>query len=284
MTNGIIVVDKPKNYTSRDIVNIVSKKLKTKKIGHTGTLDPLATGVLVLTVGTATKLSEVLTSFKKEYEATMVFGLSSDTYDITGNINNDEDCILSIEKVKNVLNSFIKTYNQEVPIYSAVKVSGKKLYEYARNNIEVTLPKKEVTIYDIKLLDYKIENNKTIVKFSCSVSKGTYIRSLIKDIADSIGCCAVMSDLRRTKQGDFDISNSYTLEDMENDNFDIISIEEALKDYFKVELDSNLEKKVLNGCIIDNIYNKEYVLFKSNNNLFLYKNENNKLKPFKMFL
>ncbi|MBO5095345.1 MAG: tRNA pseudouridine(55) synthase TruB [Bacilli bacterium] len=280
MTNGIIVIDKPKDYTSRDIVNIVSKKLKTKQIGHTGTLDPLATGVLVLTVGKATKLSEVLTSDKKEYIATMTFGIDSDTLDITGNIKKDEDCILTKEEIINALNCFKKTYNQEVPIYSAVKVNGKKLYEYARNNEEVILPKKEVTIYEIELLEYNIENNKTVVKFKCLVSKGTYIRSLIKDIANSINKVAVMSDLRRIKQGNFDINISNNIDD----EYNIIPISEVLKDYYTVEMDEKLEKKILNGCVINNIYNKEYVLFKNKDNLFLYKNENNKLKPFKMFL
>lgn len=280
MTNGIIVIDKPKDYTSRDIVNIVSKKLKTKQIGHTGTLDPLATGVLVLTVGSATKLSEVLTSDKKEYIATMAFGIDSDTLDITGDIKKDEDCILTKEEVINALNSFKKTYNQEVPIYSAVKVNGKKLYEYARNNEEVILPKKEVTIYEIELLEYNVVDNKTIIKFKCLVSKGTYIRSLIKDIANSINKCAVMSDLRRIKQGNFDISVSNNIDD----EYNTIPISEVLKDYYTVEMDEILEKKILNGCVIDNIYNEEYVLFKNKDNLFLYKNENNKLKPFKMFL
>lgn len=280
MINGIIVIDKPKDYTSRDIVNIVSKKYKTKQVGHTGTLDPLASGVLVITVGNATKLSEILTSNRKEYIATMVFGLDSDTLDTTGNISKDEDCVLDKEEVINALNNFKKTYNQEVPIYSAVKVNGRKLYEYARNKEEVILPKKEVSIYDIELLEYNIENNKTIVKFKCLVSKGTYIRSLIRDIADSIGKCAVMSDLRRIKQGEYDISISNKIDD----EYNIIPISEVLKDYYTVELDNELEKKILNGCVINNIYNEEYVLFKGKDNLFLYKNENNKLKPFKMFL
>lgn len=280
MINGIIVIDKPKDYTSRDIVNIVSKKYKTKQVGHTGTLDPLASGVLVITVGNATKLSEVLTSEKKEYIATMIFGLDSDTLDVTGNISKDEDCIVDLDVVKKVLNDFKKTYNQEVPIYSAVKVNGRKLYEYARNNEDVILPKKEVTIHEIELLEYNIENNKTIVKFKCLVSKGTYIRSLIRDIANSIGKYAVMSDLRRIKQGEFDISISNNIDD----EYNIIPISEVLKDYYTVELDNELEKKILNGCVINNTYNKEYVLFKGKDNLFLYKNENNKLKPFKMFL
>ena len=279
MTNGIILIDKPINYTSRDIVNIVSKKLKTKQIGHTGTLDPLATGVLVLTVGTATKISELLVANKKEYIATMIFGLSTDTLDITGNILSDYDCIIDIDKILSMLNSFKKTYMQEVPIYSAVKVNGKKLYEYARNNIDVVLPKKEVSIYDISLVDYKIENNKTVVKFKCLVSKGTYIRSLIRDLASSINENATMSALVRTRQGIFDINEA----DKIDSEYNIIPISEVLKDYYTVILDDNIKPKVLNGCKIKNIYNKDYVLFKGDN-LFLYKDFDGVLKPYKMFL
>ena len=130
------------------------------------------------------------------------------------------------------------------------------------------------------MIKIMIVDNKTIVKLKCLVSKGTYIRSLIKDIANSINKVAVMSDLRRIKQGNFDINISNNIDD----EYNIIPISEVLKDYYTVEMDEILEKKILNGCIIENIYNKEYVLFKNKDNLFLYKNENNKLKPFKMFL
>lgn len=280
MTNGILIINKPKNYTSRDIVNIVSKKLKTKQIGHTGTLDPLATGVLVLTIGTATKISELITQEKKEYIATMTFGIKTDTLDITGNIINNEDCIISKEEILNCLNSFKKTYEQEVPIYSAVKVNGKKLYEYARNNEEVILPKKKVTIHEIELLDYNIIDNKTVVKFKCLVSKGTYIRSLINDIASNLNKFAVMSDLQRTKQGNYKIEDSLNVDS----EYKIIPIEIVLNNFKIINLDKNLEKKIINGVVIDNIYNEEYILFKNGNNLFLYKDENNKLKPYKMFL
>ena len=280
MTNGILIINKPKNYTSRDIVNIVSKKLKTKQIGHTGTLDPLATGVLVLTIGTATKISELITQEKKEYIATMTFGMKTDTLDITGNIINNEDSIISKEEILNCLNSFKKTYEQEVPIYSAVKVNGKKLYEYARNNEEVILPKKKVTIHEIELLDYNIIDNKTVVKFKCLVSKGTYIRSLINDIASNLNKFAVMSDLQRTKQGNYKIEDSLNVDS----EYKIIPIEIVLNNFKIINLDKNLEKKIINGVVIDNIYNEEYILFKNENNLFLYKDENNKLKPYKMFL
>jgi len=138
VTNGLLVINKPKDVTSRDVVNEVSKILKTKKIGHTGTLDPIATGVLVLTVGKATKLSEIITSEEKVYQAEVILGVKTDTLDVTGNILDEYNTNYKEEDIIKVLNSFVGTYNQEVPIYSAVKIKGKKLYEYARNNEEVT--------------------------------------------------------------------------------------------------------------------------------------------------
>ena len=284
MIDGILVVNKPKDYTSRDVVNKVSKILKTKKIGHTGTLDPIASGVLVLTVGRATKLSEVLTSEEKKYTATAILGIQTDTLDTEGVILKEEYVKISKEEIIDTLNSFKKTYDQQVPIYSAVKINGKKLYEYARNNEEVDLPSREVTIKEIELLDIKYENNKTIIRFSCLVSKGTYIRSLIRDIANSLNTVGIMSDLIRTKQGNFDINDSYTIEQIENNEFEFIKLEDALSEYYTVDMDNDLEFKVKNGVILKDTYHQDYVLFKSNNILALYKKEKDKLKPFKMFV
>jgi len=284
MTDGILVVNKPKNFTSRDVVNKVSKILKTKKIGHTGTLDPIASGVLVLTIGKATKLSEVITSEEKSYIATAKLGVQTETLDTEGEIIKEEDINISKEEIESVLKSFKKTYNQQVPIYSAVKVNGKKLYEYARNNEEVELPSRIVDIKDIQLLDIQYENNKTIIKFICTVSKGTYIRSLINDIASSLNTYGIMTDLVRIKQGEYKIEDSYTLEQIENNCYKIIGLEEVLKEYYTVNMDEELEFKVKNGVALKNTYNKEYVLFKSDNVLALYKSEEERLKPFKMFL
>ena len=153
MYDGILIIDKPKDYTSRDVVNIVSKKLNTKKVGHTGTLDPLATGVLVICVGKATKLVDYLTSTYKEYEAELILGIKTDTADITGNILKEEDSIKKKEEILETLNNMIGKYNQTVPIYSAVKINGKKLYEYAREGKEIELPKREVEIKTLELLD-----------------------------------------------------------------------------------------------------------------------------------
>jgi len=284
MDSFCLIVDKPKDYTSRDVVNVISKKFKTKKVGHTGTLDPIATGVLVVCINKATKIAELLTSLDKEYIAEFTFGILTDTLDTEGNIIKEEQAIISKEIVEKTLKEMIGTYEQEVPIYSAVKVNGKKLYEYARNGEEVTLPKHKVNIKELELLDIKYQNDKTIIKVRCLVSKGTYIRSLGYDLAKKLDTIAIMSDLRRTKQGKFNIKDAYTLEDILNDKYDKLNISECLE-YPKIEITDNIHKQVLNGAIIDNVYNEETVLFTLNNKeIAIYKTNENKtkLKPWKM--
>lgn len=285
--DGILLINKEKDYTSRDVVNIISKIFNTKKVGHTGTLDPIATGVLVICIGSSTKLVEYLTSTYKEYEAEIVFGIKTDTKDITGKILKDEDCLLEKEEIKNTLIKMTKKYYQEVPIYSAVKVNGKKLYQYARENKEVELPKRLVDIKMLELLDLKYENNKTIIKIKTLVSKGTYIRSLIEDIATNLDAVATMKNLKRTKQGNFDIKDCYTIEEVKNNKYKLITKEEALKDLYTVEVDEYLEKKIRNGCILDNIYNKDLILFKKDGKIIAsyksYLKEEGKIKPDKMF-
>ena len=162
--NGILVINKEKDWTSRDVVNYVSKVFHTKKVGHTGTLDPMAEGVLVICIGSATKLVDEMQGHDKEYVAEAVLGTLTDTLDITGNILKEENVNVSKDELEEVLKSMLGTYNQEVPIYSAIKINGKKLYEYARNNEEVALPKREVNIKDIKLLDYKSIDKKVSFK------------------------------------------------------------------------------------------------------------------------
>lgn len=283
--NGVLIIDKPKGITSRDVVNKVVKSFNTRKVGHTGTLDPIATGVLVICVGSATKLVEELTCNDKEYIASVELGTLTDTLDNTGNVLKEEECIKTKDEIVNVLNSFMGKYMQEVPIYSAVKVKGKKLYEYARENKEVELPKREVEITNIELLDdIEYKDNKTYFKFKCCVSKGTYIRSLIRDIALKLNTIGIMTDLRRIRQGNFKIENSITLEQLnENSLINIIDI----LDYKKIELMVDKEKEILNGAIIDNIYNSNEVLFiKNNQAIALYKKYDKdikKLKPHKMF-
>lgn len=283
--NGVLVVNKEKDYTSRDIVNIISKTLKTKKVGHTGTLDPLATGVLVVTVGEATKISELLTSSFKEYIADIELGIETDTLDITGNILKEETVFKTKEEIENILSSMIGSYDQEVPIYSAVKINGKKLYEYAREKEEVELPKRKVEVKQIELLNYRQKEEKVFFKMRCLVSKGTYIRSLVRDIATKLNTIGVMTDLIRTKQGKFNIEDAYTLEQIKQGKSHLIKIEDAL-DIDIVEVDDYLKEKIQNGSILENRYPKDTVLFRQNTALAIYKKyekDPTKVKPWKMF-
>ena len=268
--NGILIVNKGESVTSRDVVNDLVHIFHTKKIGHTGTLDPLATGVLVCTIGKFTKLNLDLTSEYKEYVAEMRFGINTDTLDITGKVLNEEECNLDEETITKAINFFQKEYDQEVPIYSSVKVNGRKLYDYARSGEEVVLPVRRVNIKEIEVLSIKGND----VKFRCLVSKGTYIRSLIRDIASSLNTYATMTSLIRTKQGKFDIKDSYTIEDIKNNHYKLLSIEEVL-DLDVVTASDKLYKLINNGVAIDYKSNKDYILFRYNfDDIALYKKEN----------
>lgn len=272
--NGIIVVNKPAGITSRDVVNYISKLLNIKKVGHNGTLDPLAEGVLVVCIGRYTKLNNMLTSKEKEYIAKVRVGIKTDTLDITGKIVKEQDEKIDINLLKNVLERFPKKYLQEVPKYSAVKVNGRKLYEYARENIDVKVPKKEVEIKYLELLSYD-DNSFT---FKTNVSKGTYIRSLIRDIMDNMNMIGTMENLTRTKQGMFNIESSYSLKDIENGKYKVLKI----KDVFDIEtvvVDDVTKKKIVNGSVLYGNYPDE-VLFldKEGTELALYKRSGNALK------
>lgn len=287
--NGIIIVNKPYGYTSRDVVNILCKKFKTKRIGHTGTLDPIATGVLILCIGSATKLVEALTSDDKEYIATVELGTLTDTLDNTGNVIKEEKTNVNVNQIKKALEKMQGVYQQEVPIYSAVKINGKKLYEYAREGINVDLPKRTVNIKSLELINnIKYENNKTTFQIRCHVSKGTYIRSLVNDIAHELGTVGTMTSLNRVKQGIFNISDAYTLEDIENDNYKLLSIKEALSNVKQVIVSGEELFKIKNGTRLENIYHSDKVLFldEFDNEIALYKtldNDDKILKVYKMF-
>lgn len=273
-SNGILVINKDKGYTSRDVVNVISKLFGTKKVGHNGTLDPLATGVLVICLNRYTKLNELLSAREKEYIAEVTLGVRTDTLDIEGNVLEEKVCDISKDDLLKVLKKFEMTYMQEVPIYSAVKVNGKKLYEYARSGEDVILPKKEVTIKKIDLLEFN--ENKFI--FKCLVSKGTYIRSLIRDILADLGVIGTMSNLTRTKQGVFDIENAYTLTDVRNDNYRLLKIKDVL-DIDKVIVSDEIKFKILNGCKVKGNYS-DRVLFLDENGeeLAIYKKDNDDMK------
>lgn len=277
--NGLLVVNKPKNYTSRDVVNVLNKVFNTKAIGHIGTLDPLATGVLVCLIGKYTKLNNLLTMHNKEYIADFKLGILTDTLDATGRVLDTSNNFIKKEKLVRALKKFKKTYMQEVPRYSAVKVNGRKLYDYARHDEEVVPPKKRVTIYDIELLDYEYDD----VKIRCTVSKGTYIRALIRDICQYLKTYGVMTGLVRTKINDFKIEDAYTLDEIRNGDYKLLSLEDFL-DFKVIDLDEDNLNKIKNGNIYCDREN-DYILFKYlNENIALYYRINEEeLKPLIMF-
>lgn len=279
--SAILLVNKEKDMTSFDVVNEISHLFGIKRVGHTGTLDPLAEGVLIVAVGKATKVVELLTATYKEYIATVKLGLKTDTGDITGKIL-ETSSLPSLNTLEEVLSSFKKTYLQEVPIYSAVKVNGKKLYEYARNNEKVELPKKEVTIKEISL----IEKTEDTFTFKTLVSKGCYIRSLIEDIATSLNTCATMQSLERTKQGIIDLSMTSTLEMIKNKDYKAYQIDEVLE-LPVIIAEENEVKKIMTGQKLENIYNiQDKVIFKDKSNkiLGIYECQNNQLTTWKNFV
>ena len=278
--DGILVVDKPKGPTSRDVVNQVSKILGTKKVGHTGTLDPIATGVLVLTIGKGTKLTEMLQASTKEYIATATFGIETDTLDTEGTIIKEEPVTITKEDVKRALKEMEGTYEQEVPIYSAIKVNGKKLYEHARKNEQVEeLPKRTVTIYETEFLSFE-ENQAT---FRVVVSKGTYIRSFIRDLAEKLNTVAIMSDLRRTKQGMFPVEESHPLEEITKD-IKLISLIDAVS-IPKQETTGEILFKIKNGAVLEFTQRAPIVLWTNNGKaLAIYEQDGPKIRPKTMIL
>ncbi len=277
LENVVIVINKPKGITSHDVTAIVKKELKLKKVGHTGTLDPIATGVLVLLTNKCTKLSSVLTSTYKEYIAKVKLGVETDTLDITGNILKREEVNVKKEELEKVLNSFKGSYIQEVPIYSAVKINGKKLYEYARDNKKINLPKRKVEIKNIELLDFTKEN----FTFKVTVSKGTYIRSLIRDICSKLETIGTMEELTRTKQGDFSLKKSNTIEDIKNKKYKTITLEEIFKEYPEININEYEYIIVRNGNVLNKVISKEYckIIYK-NKLIAIYTKNKNNIKPF----
>ena len=264
--DGIILINKEKGETSRDVVNKVINKLHTKHVGHTGTLDPLATGLMVICVNEGCKLVELLTHQDKDYLAKVKVGIQTDTYDITGKIINEKkDFILTKQKLINALNHFTGKYEQEVPIFSSIKVNGKKLYEYARRNEKVLLPKHFVEISNFQLLDF----NKDSFTFKVSVSSGTYIRSLINDIGNYLDIPMTMEELQRIRVGNFSLKDVSCL-----DNLKIIPLIDAIK-LPSIEIQDNLLKKICNGAKIKNIYQDDKILFvKDGFPLAIYQKEN----------
>lgn len=279
MMNGVIVVNKSKGITSRDVVNKLVKVFGTKSIGHIGTLDPMATGVLVCLIGKYTKLGSIMINHDKEYIATFKLNVLTDTLDIEGKVLKTDNKIISLEDMQGAIEHFNGlTYMQEVPIYSAVKVNGKKLYDYARSNEDVILPKKEVTIYKLELVSFEDE-----VKIKCKVSKGTYIRALIRDICAYLGTYGVMTDLVRTKLGDYDIGDAYSLDDISNGKYKLYRLEDIFDLDVRYINDDN-HKQIYNGNIVKD-KNSNYILYKDGDKeiAFYTRFNEEELKPLIMF-
>lgn len=256
--DGIILVNKQKNCTSHDVVYKV-KKIVKEKVGHTGTLDPLAEGVLPLLIGKGTLCSKYLIEHDKEYEVVLKLGISTQTMDGEGKVLEEREIgeeVLDKKHIEEILESFVGKQKQTPPMYSAIKVKGKKLYEYARKGEKVEIPKREIEIYNIKLVG--INREKKEIEFKVSCSKGTYIRSLCTDIAKKLGTIGYMSELKRLKVGNFKIENTIiidenvTKEDIEEK---LITIEELFKNKEKIDLNSKKLILFLNGVKLNE--NKE---------------------------
>lgn len=258
--DGVIIVNKPAGMTSHDVVNRIRKIFKTKKVGHCGTLDPDATGVLVVAVNKATKLLQFLTADNKEYIATLSLGTATDTYDASGKVTATKEYVpISDKKILACLNSFVGEQEQIPPMHSAIKVKGKKLYEYARNNETVEIPRRVITIDYIELISI-VDN---LVKFKVGCSKGTYIRSLCFDIAKKLDYPGHMYSLIRSKSGNFSLIDSYSLEEIENGEFEMLSMEEALSNYPKLVVDD--ENIIYHGKKIKSKINHQVAIYNQNN-------------------
>ena len=256
--DGIILINKQKNCTSHDVVNKI-KHMFNEKVGHTGTLDPNATGLLPILIGQGTKLSYYLINHDKEYEVTLQLGIKTDTADGEGKVveeQNVDKAILEESNVETILKSFIGKQLQTPPMYSAIKLNGKKLYEYARKNIQVDVKPREIEVYDISRTS--VDRAKFQIQFTVKCSKGTYIRSLCEDIAKKMGTIGYMKELNRTKVGIFDIENSITIEELEENKDNetylkkhIISIEDLFIELYgdenKVMLSERKIELFLNG-------------------------------------
>lgn len=264
--DGILVVNKEKGCTSHDVVYKV-KKLFGKKVGHTGTLDPNATGVLPILIGKGTELSQFLINHDKKYVATVQLGVKTDTADVEGSVVEEKSVdfdLLTEENVRKVLNSLIGKQKQVPPMYSAIKINGKKLYEYARSGKTVDIPAREIEIYDLKLLNIDKENK--LLKFEIYCSKGTYVRTVCETISEALGTVGYMKELQRTMVGDFKIDDAITVQELIN-NFDnieyinnkVISIEKFFELKEKVILNEKQLSLFLNGVMIGNDYKGDLI-------------------------
>lgn len=272
---SIIFVNKPKGITSFDVCYKLRKVLNTKHIGHSGTLDPNASGVMVIASDKDTKALQFLKKDTKEYIATCTIGIKTDTLDIEGNVIEklDNPYIPSIDEIKSVFNKFIGKSKQKPPMYSAIHVDGKRLYDLARKNIEVDIKEREIEIFEIELLSLK----DNVFSFRCLVSSGTYIRVLLEDILKDLNTIGVLSDLVRTKSGNVTIDECFSLDSIEKGNYKEHTSFDILKDMYYVYNKANI-KDVLDGKPIkDSSLNDDYILISDNNKaIAIYKKDKDK--------
>lgn len=298
MIDGIVNIYKEKGYTSHDVVAKLRGILKQKKIGHTGTLDPDAEGVLPVCLGKATRLCEFLTDKVKTYETVMRLGMTTDTQDISGKVLKEQEVMVSEEQIKEIASSMIGDSLQIPPMYSAIKVNGKKLYELAREGVEIERTPRPITVYELEILSVELP----YVSMRITCSKGTYIRTICHDIGEKAGCGACMAKLTRTKVSCFDIKDSITLTKVEElrDNGQlsshIVSVEQILEEYPAVKALPEGDKLLHNGnSIFINQIKGEHAAYKKDMRVRMYDSDglfvgiyyfesNRKLKPFKMFL
>lgn len=296
MYSGLINVYKETGYTSHDVVAKLRGILKQKKIGHTGTLDPDAEGVLPVCLGKGTKLCDMLTDKDKTYRVTMLLGIETDTEDISGKIMSEKNVDVTEKEIETVVRNFIGKQLQVPPMYSALKVNGKKLYQYAREGVIIERQPRSINVYNIVINEINIPR----VSMTIECSKGTYIRSLCRDMGVQLGCGACMEKLVRTKVSNFYIEDSLTLEQIENlvKSYDIdkkiVKVDEVFTDYEKVVVEHKFDKLIYNGnkftsdCLKSNniiqVNSKVRVYDEDDNFIGLYEKTANEFVPYKMFL
>ncbi len=249
--NGILIVDKDKGFTSHDVVNVIRKIYGTRKVGHTGTLDPDATGVLPICIGKATKVCDMLTFSDKEYIAKVRLGIVTDTQDLSGEVLSESRVDVTIDELESAVKDHVGEIMQIPPMYSALKVNGQKLCDLARKGIEVERKPRPVTIYSAEVSDF--DGTGFNIKVRCS--KGTYIRTLCHDIGKTLGCGAAVAELRRTASSVFSIDDAITLDKLKTLKESgehmsaLIDTDEVFKDYEKLVISDALQKRVCNGAV-----------------------------------
>ena len=253
--NGIIIINKPKSFTSFDVIAVLRRLLNQRKIGHMGTLDPMATGVLPILLGDSAKFQIYCTNHDKTYIADLKFGITTDTLDITGNVLSETKSNVNREELQKVLKTFVGEIFQVPPMFSAIKINGQKLCNLARKGVEIEREKRKITIYSIKLIDFNEKNQTAKIEVECS--KGTYIRTLCDDIGKKLSVGAVLTDLKRTKSNGFDISESISLDDIKficerngEKNF-IFPTDMLFKDMSSVNVSELQANRLYNGASLD---------------------------------